>query len=82
MDYWLRGRKKCSGKTIDKRLAGLKFHTKSDGISGLELADLMVSPIGRRILGKQDKEDWRIIERKLVRDDAGNYKGVGLKILP
>jgi hypothetical protein len=65
-----------------KRISGLSLRDKSCGIAALELADLVVSPIGRHIVGKLPKEDFRIIEQKFRRDASGNYLGPGLVTLP
>jgi hypothetical protein len=65
-----------------KRISGLSLRDKNSRIAGLELADLVVSPIGRSILGKNPKEDYRIIEGKFRRDATGNHLGPGLIILP
>jgi hypothetical protein len=46
------------------------------------LADLVVSPIGRHVLGKAEKEDFRIVQRKFRTNRAGEYRGYGLVVLP
>ncbi|MCC8369540.1 MAG: hypothetical protein LN573_05745 [Rickettsia endosymbiont of Oxypoda opaca] len=48
----------------------------------LQLADLIVSPIGRYILGKQIKEDSQIIRQKFRKNSRGIYEGYGLIVLP
>jgi hypothetical protein len=68
-------------KTIDARIQGLRSRPKTDNIAGLQLADLVVSPIGRFVLGKPTKEDWSIIEAKFRRY-KGTYNGAGLVVLP
>lgn len=67
---------------IDNRMAGLALRAKADNIAGLQLADLVVSPIGRHVLGKPDKEDWRIVESKFRRSPKGKIEGYGLVCLP
>jgi hypothetical protein len=47
----------------------------------LQLADLVVTPIGRHILGKDRHDDWEIVKSKF-RHRGGNYLGAGLVILP
>ena len=54
---------------------------KSENIAGLQLADLVVTPIGRFVLGKRIKEDFWIIEKKF-RNFGRGYEGTGLIILP
>jgi hypothetical protein len=66
---------------INQRIESLVALPKAANIAGLQLADLVVSPIGRHVMGKQDHEDWAIIERKFRRR-SGSYEGAGLVILP
>lgn len=69
-------------KEIRERIESeLHFHVKSDNICGLQMADLVASPIGRRVLGRSSREDWEIVRQKL-RAPGGTYMGYGLKILP
>ncbi len=70
------------GAAIEDWIVDLRLRTKNDEIAGLELADLVVSPIGRHVLGKPDKEDWEIVEGKLLRGAQGQVEGHGLVILP
>jgi hypothetical protein len=65
-----------------RRTVGLNLRTKHDNVAGLQLADLVVSPIGRHVLGKPDKEDWRIVEAKFRRSPDGRMEGFGLVVLP
>lgn len=67
---------------IDNRIGGLALRAKSDNIAGLQLADLVVSPIGRHVLGKPDREDWTIVESKFRRSPKGKIDGYGLVCLP
>lgn len=69
-------------KSICRRIASLSIRTKAERLAGLELADLVVSPIGRFLLGKSTKEDFRIIEEKFRRHASGEYRGYGLVELP
>ena len=66
---------------IRDRVAHLRLESKGAGTAGLELADLVVSPIGRFVAGKPPREDWAIVESKLRRRQ-GEYLGAGLVILP
>lgn len=50
-------------------------------IARLQFADLVVSPIGRFVLGKPVREDFRIVEGKLRRR-GGRYEDEGLMVLP
>lgn len=69
-------------KDIEKRIIGLNLRAKPERVAGLELADLVVSPIGRHLLGKPDKEDFKILETKFRRNKEGVYEGYGLVVLP
>ena len=64
------------------RLNSLTILGKNDHVAGLEIADLVVSPVGRKVIGRADHEDWRIVEEKLLRNDAGEYLRYGLIVLP
>jgi hypothetical protein len=66
---------------VDRRIVSLTLQSKSSNSAGLQLADLIVSPIGRHVLGKEPKNDWAIIQGKL-RAYRGAYVGAGLVVLP
>ena len=68
-------------RAIRDRIAHLRLEGKGARIPGLELADLVVSPIGRFVAGKRPREDWAIVESKLRRR-KGDYPGAGLVVLP
>ena len=67
--------------TIRRRVGSLRLDDKRAGLAGLELADLVVSPIGRSVAGRPPREDWTIVESKLRRRRE-SYLGAGLVILP
>lgn len=67
---------------VDDRIASLNLRRKTDNIAGLQLADLVVSPIGRHVLGKQPKQDWHILSQKFRRGRNGVVDGYGLVVLP
>lgn len=70
-------------KKIDTRIIDLVLKDKRVNIAGMQLADLVVSPIGRKLLGKPTQDDWRVIESKFRRRPGStNYMGTGLIILP
>lgn len=62
---------------------GVELHlrSKSKNVTGLQMADLVVSPIGRYLLGKEMYRDWDIIKSKFYtyRD---TWLGSGLVVLP
>ena len=77
-----RGTHYLRGSTIRRRISGLHLRYKHENIAGLQLADLIVSPIGRHIIGKVDREDWEIVQGKFLRNRRGVAKGYGLVVLP
>ena len=78
----IQGTRYLQARTIDERVVGLNLRNKADNIAGLQLADLVVSPIGRHVLGKPDKDDWAIVHGKFRRSRSGRVEGFGLVVLP
>jgi len=77
----IQGTRYIPARTVVERITGLVARDKRDNIAGLQLADLVVSPIGRFVLGKSVHEDFRVIESKFRRRQ-GDYRGAGLVVLP
>lgn len=74
----------ANSKQIDERIVGLDRQDKKPHLVGLQLADLVVTPIGRRVAGRAPKADevqWTVVESKLRRYQ-GRYQGAGLVIRP
>lgn len=78
----IQGTRFMQAKQIERRILGLNQRAKSECLAGLQLADLVVSPIGRHTLNKPDREDFKIVESKLRRNAKGEYEGYGLIVLP
>jgi len=78
----IQGTRYLQAKSIADRVIGLNLRAKADNIAGLQLADLVVSPIGRHVLGKPEKEDWAIVQEKFRRSAGGRIEGYGLVVLP
>src|SRR5712692_291096 len=78
----IQGTRFVQAKDIESRIFGLNLRAKTDNIAGLQLADLVVSPIGRHVMGKAEKEDFRVVRQKLRKNSAGEYFGFGLVVLP
>ena len=78
----IQGTRHMQGKLVDDRISALNLRAKKENIAGLQLADLVVSPIGRYVLGKPAKEDWRIVEAKIRRSPSGRVENYGMVILP
>jgi hypothetical protein len=56
---------------------------KKSNSGGLQFADLIARPIGRKLL-KPDQQNraFEILKAKFRRDPGGNLKGWGLKLFP
>ena len=78
LDLQISGNGYVKGDVIQSRIQTLDLRGKKENIAGLQLADLVVSPVGRRAMDKPDKGDWSIIERKLRRSRTGRTEGYGL----
>ncbi len=82
IDLRTSGTEYLSASEIRKHVSDLQIREKSQNIAGLQVADLIVSPIGRHIIGKKPKADWTIIKEKFRKGPKGNYMGFGLVVLP
>ncbi len=61
----------------------IKFANKQTNSTGLQIADLIATPVGRHVLHPDRfNRAWVEIERKLDRDHRGNIQGWGLKVFP
>lgn len=78
----VQGTKYIKAKDIENRIVGLNLRSKTANIAGLQLADLVVTPIGRKVLGKTIKEDYRVVEEKFRCSRTGKVDGYGLVVLP
>ncbi len=78
----IQGTRFQQAKDIEKRILAMNLRAKSENIVGLQLADLVVTPIGRHVLGKPSKEDFEIVRSKLRRSRTGVVEGYGLVVLP
>ena len=77
-----RGSRYAEAEVIRETIQSFELRDKKDNITGLQLADLIVSPIGRQIMGKPKRDDWQIVEKKLRRDPGGCTQGHGLFVFP
>jgi hypothetical protein len=66
---------------ISNRIVDLSLKDKRLNVGGLQLADLVISPIGRAAAGKDTREDWEIVKSKFRRGETG-YDGFGLVVMP
>jgi len=82
IDIRTRGTEFVSPAEVRARITELHLREKTQNIAGLQLADLLVSPIGRFVLGKPPRQDWQIIRSKFRCGPGGRYEGYGLVVLP
>lgn len=82
MDLRTGGTEYVSASEVRKYISEIHIKGKFQNIAGLQVADLIVSPIGRHVIGKPTKTDWGIIKEKFRRARDGRYKGFGLVVLP
>lgn len=78
----VQGTRYSQASEIQRRIVGLNLRPKSANIAALQLADLVVTPIGRKVLGKNIKEDYRVVEEKFRCSREGRIEGYGLVVLP
>ena len=67
---------------IARRVEAFNFVSTSDAPAGMELADAVVSPLGRMLLGKRTLIDQSVVQAKLRRGPDGREWGRGLIVLP
>lgn len=75
------GTESASPQEIDERIVDLSLKDKMLNFAGMQLADLVVSPIGRAVIGKKTHADWHVVESKL-HQMGSTYHGYGLVVLP
>lgn len=78
----IQGARYMQAKQVERRIQSLNLKSKAANVAGLQLADLVVTPIGRQVLGKPVKEDYAIVESKFRRSPHGRIEGYGLMVLP
>ncbi len=78
----IQGTRYIKAKQVERRIQSLNLKSKTANLAGLQLADLVVTPIGRKVLGKPVKDDYIIVESKFRRSSSGRIDGYGLVVLP
>jgi hypothetical protein len=68
--------------TIGRRIVSFDFRRKAEALPGLELADLVVSPLGRWVAGMPSRPDTDVVFGKLRKGPGGSWEGAGLVVLP
>jgi hypothetical protein len=75
------GTKYVSGEDIRANITGFSILNKAHRVPGLELADLVATPIGRYVAHGQVYPDFEIIREKFCRKE-GRWDGAGLVVIP
>lgn len=78
----IQGTKYIKASQIKDEIKQFSIRDKKENICGLQLADLVASPIGRFVLKKPIKPDFEIIKKKFRKGQSGKIGGYGLVVLP
>lgn len=73
-----------SPRRIEDRIVGLDLRDKKPNLAAMQIADLVITPAGRHVLGTPEKADqvqWSVVESKLRRVN-GACHGYGLVVRP
>lgn len=80
------GTNKVQAAEIKLKLEGaIQFRQKSDNTAGLQLADMVASPIARHFLGKPERVGHQLGYESVfskVRNVKGRWENVGITVLP
>ncbi|MDO8593756.1 MAG: DUF3800 domain-containing protein [bacterium] len=71
-----------SAEEIKRRIQKLEFKSKKENISGLQIADLLVSPVGRHFLGVRPKPPGNEVRYEIVRKKLAGNEKTCLSIFP
>jgi hypothetical protein len=89
LDLKIRGTAYLPATKIHRRIRNFAIRGKGENITGLQLADVVATPIGRHVLGKRTYPDYcaggdffLTVEQKLRKNWKGQYEGFGLVVLP
>ena len=75
----------ASAAEIEEKIVHLTLKNKKPNIAGMQLADLIATPVGRGVLRlptKDDEVSRRVVKRKSRRGILGQHRGYGLVVLP
>jgi hypothetical protein len=82
----IEGTNKVQPSEIKLKLeSSVEFRQKSDNIAGLQIADMVASPIARFHLGKAERIGHQLKYESIfnkVRNVNGRWKNIGITILP
>lgn len=76
------GTRFAQAANINDKIENLHLKRKGDNLAGLEIADAIVTPIARRILGRNSRISLDVIKQKMRKDNLGEVMGYGLVVLP
>lgn len=76
------GTKFHSAEEIKKRIRKFEFKDKKENMTGLQLADLLVSPVGRHFLGVRPKPIGNEVRYEIVRKKLAGGEKLCLSIFP
>lgn len=82
LNFKIRGTRFLRPKEIVEKIDSFIIKKKEENIAGLQLADTLVTPIGRRYLNKVNYINYEIIKSKFRRSSCERLIGYGLIILP
>ena len=78
-NFMQNGTRSVDSDRLTRRIKDVNLHPKTANIAGLQLADFLMSPIGRHEIGKPANVGWQIAVEKFRRHpDTGDYLGTGL----
>jgi hypothetical protein len=83
LNFKVKGTRFFRPKEITERIKQFIIREKKDNVAGLQLADAVATPIGRRYLGRKNFYiDYAAIAGKFRKGESGKRLGYGLVILP
>lgn len=77
----INGTKFIRGNEIKRKIRRFQIIPKNANYTGLQIADLVLSPIGRHYLNKKTYEDFDIVYSKCLSKN-GNVENIGITIVP
>jgi len=89
LDLKIRGTAFIPASKIARRIHNFAIRGKKPNIAGLEIADVVATPIGRHVQGKRtypayatNGDFFSAVSKKLRCDWRGKWEGMGLVVLP
>ena len=89
LDLKIRGTTFISATKVQKRIHNFAIREKKDNIAGLQMADVVATPIGRHAMGKAtyphyctEGDFFFVVKPKFRQSWDGKIEGMGLVILP